>query len=321
MSLKDSKSCGIISTFAETPPGTRMLLDSPIGLGILLLFGILTGTLAGLLGIGGGVLLVPALIFAGVQTTIQATATSLIGVFLSAMSGSIRNLRAGTLNWRASLSIALFGVFSAQRGALLGEKMSDTWLSLGFATLLIITIYLIGLKKRLQRKKKTSSEMDGDRPTQAVVSANGQVVPSTLDVPPIASSSPSAGDTKRFSLRNLLPSAGIGVLAGLLSGLFGVGGGVVMVPLQMLILGEEIKAAVQTSLGAIVAIAASGLIEHTRNDNVLWIPGLALGIGGIIGAQFGTRLLPKLSDRAISIMFRLLLVSLSVYMIIRAIQS
>jgi uncharacterized membrane protein YfcA len=295
-----------------------MILDSPIGLGLLFLFGILTGTLAGLLGIGGGVLLVPALIFAGAETTVQATATSLIGVFLSATSGSIRNLRAGTLNWRSALSIAIFGVFAAQQGALLGDKIPDTWLSLGFAVLLLITIYLIGLKKQLQRQSSKIADGSGDRPKQTSDTANTQETPPA--VPP-SSSQPLHAKHGLSRLKNLFPSAGIGLLAGLLSGLFGVGGGVVMVPLQMLVLGEEIKAAVQTSLGAIVAIAASGLIEHTRNGNVLWIPGLALGLGGIIGAQFGTRLLPKLSDRTVSIMFRLLLISLSVYMLIRAIQS
>ncbi|MEB3211343.1 MAG: sulfite exporter TauE/SafE family protein [Leptolyngbyaceae bacterium] len=298
-----------------------MLLDSPIGLGLLFLFGILTGTLAGLLGIGGGVLLVPALIFAGAQTTVQATATSLIGVFLSATSGSLRNLRAGTLNWRASLSIAVFGVFAAQQGAVLGEKVPDTWLSLGFAALLLITIYLIGLKKQLQRRNQQVSEEEGDRPTRSLATTENVEVDTASDRPSALSHVSAPTHHWTSPIKRLLPSAGIGVMAGLLSGLFGVGGGVVMVPLQMLILGEEIKAAVQTSLGAIVAIAASGLLEHTRNDNVLWVPGLALGIGGIIGAQFGTRLLPKLSDRTVSIMFRLLLISLSVYMIIRALQS
>ena len=110
-------------------------------------------------------------------------------------------------------------------------------------------------------------------------------------------------------------------MAGALSGLFGVGGGVVMVPLQMLILGEDIKAAVRTSLGAIVGIAVSGLVQHTLNGNVLWLPGLTLGVGGIIGAQFGTRLLPKIPERSVSLMFRLLLIALSIYMIIRAVQG
>lgn len=288
-----------------------MLLDTPVGWGLLFIFGILTGTLAGLLGIGGGLLLVPALIFAGAGTTVKATATSLIGVFLSATSGSVRNLAAGELNWKVSLNLAIFGMITAQVGALIGDRLPDALLSLGFALLLLITIYLMSLRKQLV--KQESQEV-------RVKSAN---LEDAVSEP--SSNSPSSkehNEEPSFSgASSFFRTAGIGLLAGLLSGLFGVGGGVVMVPLQMLILDESIKAAVRTSLGAIVAIAASGLFQHTLNNNVLWLPGLMLGMGGIVGAQLGTRLLPKLPDRTVNILFRILLIALSIYMIIRAIQG
>ncbi|MGF1538540.1 MAG: sulfite exporter TauE/SafE family protein [Elainellaceae cyanobacterium] len=254
------------------------MIDTPLDGLILLLFGVLTGTLSGILGIGGGLLLVPALILSGVSATVQATATSLIGVFLSATSGSVRNWQAGALNWRVSLTLAAFGIITAQVGALLGDRLPDVTLSLGFAALLLVTIYLMSLRKRLRQST--------DQPESAPQYA-------------------------------LLPTAGIGLLAGLLSGLFGVGGGVVMVPLQTLILGEPIKAAVRNSLGAIVLIAASGLVRHALQANVLWIPGLCLGIGGIVGAQYGARLLPKLPERTVSLAFRALLLAMSVYMVVR----
>lgn len=94
-----------------------------------------------------------------------------------------------------------------------------------------------------------------------------------------------------------------------------------MVPLQMLFLGETIKAAVRTSLGAIVAIAVSGLAQHAWNGNVLWIPGFCLGLGGILGAQFGTRLLPRLPDRTVNLLFRAFLIGLAVYMALRGLAA
>lgn len=94
-----------------------------------------------------------------------------------------------------------------------------------------------------------------------------------------------------------------------------------MVPLQMLFLGETIKAAVRTSLGAIVAIAVSGLTQHAWNGNVLWIPGLCLGLGGILGAQFGTRLLPRLPDRTVNLLFRAFLIGLAAYMAVRGLKN
>jgi hypothetical protein len=104
-----------------------------------------------------------------------------------------------------------------------------------------------------------------------------------------------------------------GGAAGVLAGLFGVGGGVIMVPLQMLLLGEPIKVAIQTSLGVIVITAVSASFGHAVVGNVLFVPGILLGCGGLLGAQFSTRVLPKLPDRVVSLVFRLFLGVLSIY--------
>jgi hypothetical protein len=286
-----------------------MFLETPAGWGALFVLGIFAGVLSGLLGVGGGLLMVPALTIFGVPV-VQATATSLVGVFLSTASGSARNFSVGDLNWKASLVLALFGVMTAQAGAWLGEHIPDAWLSLSFAAFMLITIYLMNLRRQLQQQEVVDSTAELNQAagtTEVVVEQQGGDLPD--------SSSPAqqlAVDTS--SSHKFIPLAGIGLLAGVLSGLFGIGGGVVKVPLQMLFLGESIKTAVQTSLGAIGAIAASGLVQHAYNHNVLWIPGLCLGIGGILGAQAGTRLLPKLSDRTVKILFALFLITLSIYM-------
>jgi uncharacterized membrane protein YfcA len=104
-----------------------------------------------------------------------------------------------------------------------------------------------------------------------------------------------------------------GGIAGFLAGLFGIGGGVIMVPLQMLLLGESIKAAIQTSLGVIVITAIAATAGHALHQNVLWTVGLILGLGGLVGAQMSTRFLPKLSDRFVRLSFYSLLVILSLY--------
>ena len=285
------------------------MLETPVGWGLLFGIGIFTGTLAGLLGIGGGLMMVPALTLFGVPL-VQATATSLVGVFLSSVSGSIQNFKTGELNWRVSLTLALFGIVTAQFGAWLGDRLSDAVLSLAFAVLLLVTIFLMNLKQRLKRQQTKADPVHQDL-SEDVSLQNLALSALSLPEP--------AHEVRVSSAFGSI--AGIGLLAGFLSGLFGVGGGVVMVPLQMLFLGEEIKSAVRTSLGAIVAIAVSGLIQHTLNDNVLWIPGICLGLGGIIGAQLGTRLLPRLSDRSVNTLFRAFLIGLAVYMAMRAIAA
>ena len=92
---------------------------------------------------------------------------------------------------------------------------------------------------------------------------------------------------------------GIGLLAGLLSGLFGVGGGTVIVPLLVLLLQFDQRLAAGTSLAAIVPTASVGVISYATTGSVAWIPALILAAGAVIGAQIGTRLLPRISQTAL----------------------
>jgi len=106
----------------------------------------------------------------------------------------------------------------------------------------------------------------------------------------------SAGTTRRpRDARFLLTCVGIGLLAGLLSGLFGVGGGTVIVPFLVLFLTFDQRLAAGTSLAAIVPTAAIGVISYAVHDSVAWIPALLLAAGAVVGAQIGTWLLPRVS--------------------------
>jgi uncharacterized membrane protein YfcA len=91
----------------------------------------------------------------------------------------------------------------------------------------------------------------------------------------------------------------IGLLAGLLSGLFGVGGGTVIVPLLVLLLRFDQRLAAGTSLAAIVPTATVGVISYAVHGSVAWIPAIILAAGAVVGAQIGTRLLPRISQTAL----------------------
>jgi uncharacterized protein len=91
----------------------------------------------------------------------------------------------------------------------------------------------------------------------------------------------------------VLTCIGIGLLAGLLSGLFGVGGGTVIVPLLVLILGFDQRLAAGTSLAAIVPTATVGVISYGVHGSVDWVAALLLAVGAVAGAQLGTWLLPR----------------------------
>lgn len=92
----------------------------------------------------------------------------------------------------------------------------------------------------------------------------------------------------------VLTCVGVGLLAGLLSGLFGVGGGTVIVPLLVLVLKFDQRLAAGTSLAAIVPTAAVGVISYAVSGSVAWVAGLILAAGAVAGAQLGTWLLARL---------------------------
>ncbi|WP_017306846.1 sulfite exporter TauE/SafE family protein [Spirulina subsalsa] len=246
---------------------------------LLLLGGLLSGLLAGLLGIGGGVILVPILVALNYQP-VQATATSTLAILLTSTSGSIQNWRMGYLDFRRVLALEGPALITAQLGVFIGDRIAPYLLLAAFGALLWLNIYLVTLRKKLVQQA----------PDQRI--------------------------TPRIS--PLVARLGTGAAAGLLAGLFGIGGGVIMVPFQILLLGEPIKIAIQTSLGVIVITTFSACLGHAYYGNVLWIPGLLLGTGGLIGAQISTRFLPRLPDRVVDLCFRSLLALLSLYFFWRA---
>lgn len=256
----------------------------------LLPLGILGGILSSLLGVGGGLLMVPCLT-AFDFGILPATTTSLVGIIFSSVWGSIRNWQAGQLDVKRSLGLAIGGIPAAQFGVWLGEQLTPSTLAFAFAGFQMLAMYLMSFHTQLPTHDSAS---DSKNPRDDLdKSTDIEVEHLWID---------------RSSIL-------IGVVAGILAGLFGVGGGVVMVPLQMVLLSTPIKEAVCTSLGAIIMIGISGLLRHAWLGHVLWLPGFCLGCGGVIGAQIGAWILPHLSPTVLSVMFRCLLTVMAIWMV------
>jgi uncharacterized membrane protein YfcA len=114
-----------------------------------------------------------------------------------------------------------------------------------------------------------------------------------------------------------LTLAAIGTLAGLFSGLFGVGGGVVMVPLLVLWLGFGEREATGTSLAAIVIIAGVATAVHGAYGNLHLREGLLVGLPAVAGVIAGTELQRRISTRAISLIFAAMLVATAIDLLLR----
>ena len=106
-----------------------------------------------------------------------------------------------------------------------------------------------------------------------------------------------------------LKYAAVGVLAGFLSGLFGVGGGILIVPGLLLVAKMEQKNAHGTSLGATLPISAASLLTYWNHGNVNWAVALPLAIGAILGAIYGTKLLVTINKKTLAYSFSAILVA------------
>ncbi|HVR32206.1 MAG TPA: sulfite exporter TauE/SafE family protein [Acidimicrobiia bacterium] len=107
----------------------------------------------------------------------------------------------------------------------------------------------------------------------------------------------------------------IAVSGGALSGFFGVGGGILLVPLILLFLAPARKVAHATSLGAIIALSFAGMVGFAMSERVDWVVGVTLGAGGVIGGALGAQLMDKLSARTLRLIFAVVLVAAGLRML------
>ena len=310
--------------------------------------GTITGMLAGLLGIGGGVILVPLLISIG-YAPIKVVATSSLAIAMTAIAGSVQNWRMGCLDLKQVFCLGLPALLMAQLGVRIATQIPAHILLGLFGLFLFANIFLIDYRKRLATGHQNSDTASQSSPalasnyrayptdhnknpeassqnkraselgyqTRSVVSGEGigtglqsaAVQATTIPNHPAANSSDSAS-IKRNTLASEIV---VGIVAGLLTGILGVGGGIVMITLQMLLLGRHIKAAIQISLGVLAVVALSTCIVHAAAGNLLIAPGLILGGASMLGVQISTRFLPKLPDATIKLIFRVFLATMSVY--------
>ena len=116
-------------------------------------------------------------------------------------------------------------------------------------------------------------------------------------------------------MRGTLQLAVIGTLAGLFSGLFGVGGGTVIVPMLILWLGYGAREATGTSLAAIALIAAAGAAAHAGYGNLHVVDGLLVGVPALAGVVGGTALQQRVPQEKLSLLFAGLLVAVAIWLL------
>ncbi|WP_337248361.1 sulfite exporter TauE/SafE family protein [Adlercreutzia caecimuris] len=260
-----------------------------------LVVGLLVGVLAGLLGVGGGMLLVPAFKLGYAMDSLMCTATSLFTIIPTSVSGAISHIRNRTCLPKLGIAAGLGGACLSPVGVWLAA-LSPDWCVMGAAALIIGYSAVTMFRKALKAPKGTTAVVAAEERIAAVQRARSEA--------------PSIG------WREMGIGAAIGLFAGLASGYVGVGGGFIMVPLMMSVLHVPMKLTSGTSLIAVMILAVPGVVTQAMLGNINWVAGIAVACGSIPGAALGARLIPKVPERQLRFLFAGFLVVAAVLLVV-----
>lgn len=272
-------------------------------LSLAAIFGIAVGFALGLTGGGGSILAVPLLVYGLSVGPREAVGVSLAAVGGTALVGAIQRLLRQEVELGTGLLFAAAGVIGAPGGSWVGHKLPEAILLLGFAGLMIWVAFNMWMKATR-------------KPAEAAI------VRAALDRPAVGGDGPACrrDPLGRLTLtsRCAVVMSIVGVATGVLSGLFGVGGGFVIVPALVLFTGMDMRRAVATSLMVIALISASGVASYLigRGPLHLGLTGLFLA-GGITGLYAGTLVGRRLSPVILQKVFAVVIVAVAAFVILK----
>ncbi len=245
---------------------------------LAVLFGTMIGILLGLIGGGGSILTVPILVYTLDQGVHEATATSLVIVGATALFGVIPHARNGRVELKIALVFGGAGIAGAFAGTALNRLVTGPLLLLLFGVLMLVVAGRMFLSKT--------------KP---------------------AGTSDSTASSRGFQWPVLLA----GLIVGVMTGFFGVGGGFLIVPALVMVLGFPMRLAVGTSLLIIAINSAAGMVAQLQNAEIDWQLALLVTVGGFAGAMLGGRLAGRIDEVNLSRGFAVLVTVVGVYLIAR----
>lgn len=256
---------------------------------IAAIVGVGIGILSGLLGIGGGTVMVPLFRLAFGMEPIMATATSLFTIVPTSISGMWKHHRNKTSLPRVGVVCGIAGACLSPVGVW-AASVSPGWAIMGAAACVVGYSSYTMFKKALKAPKRGQAK--------AVAAAGA------ADVKPAASVAPAADvPLIEFTPATVAKIAFIGIIAGFMSGYVGVGGGFIMVPLYVAMLGIPMRLASGTSLTAVCILAIPGVIEQGMLGNIDYMVGIAMMVGSIPGAVLGANLVKRVPERELRFLF------------------
>ena len=258
---------------------------------VLLGLGGLVGVLSGMFGVGGGFLMTPLLFFIGIPPAV-AVATEANQIVASSFSGVLAHVKRRNVDFKMGGVLLIGGLVGAGVGVFIFNYLKG----LGQVDLLVKLCYVVFLG--VVGSLMFTESLQALRKSKQVSASKLRKKRTWIHALPLKI---------RFRVSGLyisaIPPVLIGVLVGILAAIMGVGGGFVMVPAMIYLLGMPTKVVVGTSLFQIIFVTAFTTMLHaTTNYTVDIVLAVLLLVGGVIGAQFGTMFGAKLKAEQLRIL-------------------
>ena len=262
---------------------------------VLLGLGGLVGVLSGMFGVGGGFLMTPLLFFIGIPPAV-AVATEANQIVASSFSGVLAHVKRRNVDFKMGGVLLVGGLIGAGVGVFIFNYLK----SLGQVDLLVKLCYVVFLG--IVGSLMFTESLRTLRKSKQILVSKSRKKRTWIHALPLKT---------RFQVSGLyisaIPPVLIGILVGILAAIMGVGGGFIMVPAMIYLLGMPTKVVVGTSLFQIIFVTAFTTMLHaTTNYTVDIVLAVLLLVGGVIGAQFGTMLGAKLKAEQLRILLSLM---------------
>lgn len=274
--------------------GARM---NPVLLAALI--GLAVGVVVGALGAGGGILSVLILVYALGQSPHSAAASSLVIVGATAVAGMLHHLRRRSIDWPHGLAFGLLGVAGSFAGSRLSARVDGGLLMALFAIMLAGVSIAMFIKAAVSRRE----EEQAGSPAAAR--------PHRVEDP-----------SRRKTIGKWVRIIVLATLTGVLTGFFGVGGGFIVVPILVLVMGLPMRTASGTSLVVMVIAATSGLVSRIGTHVVIdWWLTLAFTAASMVGGLLGGPVANRVRASVLTLIFAVLLATVAVFIGVQAVSG
>jgi len=253
---------------------------------LLPVFGFLIGIIASMTGVGGGIFIVPILTFFYAFIMSSATGTSLTSIIFTAIASTLNYAKQKRIYLKTGATLIITTAPGAYLGAWLATIMEERMLGLVFgAFLILVAIRMIISALRTKAQKQAQSVRT---------------------------------DTELLhSGKTIIIGAGLSFFGGVASGLLGIGGGTLVVPILIVAMGMPIHYATATSMFTMIFTSISGVARYVQSDLINFPVALLLAAGTVVGAQVGAYTSKKISGRNLGLIFGIMLVVAGANMILK----